>query len=200
LRKVGFADVTLAEDLDNQGFNAALAKFADTAAGADWAVIYYAGHGIEIGGTNYLIPVDAKLDSDRDVVFQAMPLDRVMAATEDARGLRLIILDACRDNPFSASMKRRDASRAVTRGLSRVEPGGGTLVVYAAKAGEVASDGGGDNSPFVTALANNLLKPNIEVGKLFRLVRDDVLKVTDSRQEPFVYGSLPGKDFIFHPE
>ncbi|MBP0583539.1 caspase family protein, partial [Labrys sp. LIt4] len=91
-------------------------------------------------------------------------------------GMRLVILDACRNNPFLANMTRKTATRAVSRGLSRVEPDGGTLVVYAAKAGEVALDGSGGNSPFVTALTANLQKPGIEIGKLFRLVRDDVMK------------------------
>jgi uncharacterized caspase-like protein len=162
-------------------------------------VIYYAGHGIEVSNTNYLIPVDAKLASDRDVTFETVPLDRVMAASEGAKGMRLVILDACRDNPFAAAMARKTATRSVSRGLSRVEPDGGTLVVYAAKAGQVAQDGDGGNSPFVTALASNLQKPNVEIGKLFRLVRDDVMKATNRQQEPFTYGSLPGEDFIFNP-
>ncbi|WP_448954505.1 caspase family protein [Labrys neptuniae] len=199
LRKIGFAEVTLVEDTDFRGLNRALQDFAGKADGADWAVIYYAGHGIEIANTNYLVPVDAKLASDRDVSFEAVPLDRVMAASEGAKGMRLVILDACRNNPFLANMTRKTATRAVTRGLSRVEPDGGTLVVYAAKAGEVALDGNGGNSPFVTALTNNLQKPGVEIGKLFRLVRDDVMKATDRKQEPFTYGSLPGEDFIFNP-
>ncbi|MFC2252078.1 caspase family protein [Labrys portucalensis] len=199
LRKIGFAEVTLAEDTDFRSLNRALQDFASQADGADWAVIYYAGHGIEIANTNYLVPVDAKLASDRDVTFEAVPLDRVMAASEGAKGMRLVILDACRNNPFLANMTRKTATRAVSRGLSRVEPDGGTLVVYAAKAGEVALDGSGGNSPFVTALTTNLQKPGIEIGKLFRLVRDDVMKATDRKQEPFTYGSLPGEDFIFNP-
>ncbi|WP_181161230.1 caspase family protein [Labrys okinawensis] len=199
LRKIGFAEVTLVEDTDFRSLNRALQDFAGQADGADWAVIYYAGHGIEIANTNYLVPVDARLASDRDVTFEAVPLDRVMAASEGAKGMRLVILDACRNNPFLANMTRKTATRAVSRGLSRVEPDGGTLVVYAAKAGEVALDGSGGNSPFVTALTANLQKPGIEIGKLFRLVRDDVMKATDRKQEPFTYGSLPGDDFIFNP-
>ncbi|GLS23293.1 hypothetical protein GCM10007874_63130 [Labrys miyagiensis] len=199
LRKIGFSDVTLVDDVTNQQFNTALHDFADKADGADWAVIYYAGHGMEVSNTNYLIPVDAKLASDRDVAFETVPLDRVMAAIEGAKEMRLVILDACRDNPFAANMARKTATRSVSRGLSRVEPDSGTLVVYAAKAGQVAQDGDGGNSPFVTALSNDLLRPNVEIGKLFRLVRDDVVKATNGQQEPFTYGSLPGEDFIFNP-
>ncbi len=198
-RSIGFTDVTLAEDLDNQGFNRALQEFSDKAAQADWAVVYYAGHGMEVDNVNYLIPVDAKLEKERDILFEAVPLDRVMAAGEGAKSLRLVILDACRNNPFEGAMAKKTATRAVTRGLARVEPDGASLVVYAAKAGQVALDGADGNSPFVTALDTNLRKPNVEIGKLFRLVRDDVLKATERQQEPFTYGSLPGEDFFFNP-
>jgi uncharacterized caspase-like protein len=115
--------------------------------------------------------------------------------------MRLVILDACRENPFLASMKRTVATRAVTRGLARIEPDKGTLIVYSAKAGEVALDGEGDNgnSPFVTALTNRIRSPGLEIGKLFRLVRDDVLSATGDKQEPFTYGSLPGADMFINP-
>ena len=198
-RSIGFSDVTLVEDLDVQGFNRALQEFSDKAAQADWAVVYYAGHGMEVDNVNYLIPVDAKLEKERDILFEAVPLDRVMAAGEGAKSLRLVILDACRNNPFEGAMAKKTATRSVTRGLSRVEPDGASLVVYAAKAGQVALDGDSGNSPFVTALDTNLRKPNVEIGKLFRLVRDDVMKATERQQEPFTYGSLPGEDFFFNP-
>ncbi|WP_448954506.1 caspase family protein [Labrys neptuniae] len=199
LRSIGFDDVQLVEDLDVQGFNRALQAFSDKATQADWAVVYYAGHGMEVDNVNYLIPVDAKLKSERDILFEAVPLDRVMAAGEGAKSLHLVILDACRNNPFEGAMAKKTATRSVTRGLSRVEPDGASLVVYAAKAGQVALDGDGGNSPFVTALDTNLRKPNVEIGKLFRLVRDDVMKATDRQQEPFTYGSLPGEDLFFNP-
>jgi uncharacterized caspase-like protein len=162
-------------------------------------VIYYAGHGIEMGGRNYLIPVDARLQTDRDVEFEAVPLDQVLSSTEGARKLRLILLDACRENPFARQMRRTVAARAIGRGLARIEPDGGTLVAYAAKDGEVALDGEGQNSPFVTALIRHIATPGVEINKLFRLVRDDVLAATGRKQEPFVYGSLPGEDFYFIP-
>jgi uncharacterized caspase-like protein len=96
-------------------------------------------------------------------------------------------------------MRRTVASRTIGRGLARIEPEGGTLVAYAAKHGEVALDGEGDNSPFVTAFVKHIATPGVEINKLFRLVRDDVLAATGRRQEPFVYGSLPGEDFYFKP-
>jgi Flp pilus assembly protein TadD len=197
LRGVGFETVNLASDLPKEKFVDALRTFARLSEQADWALIYYAGHGIELNGINYLIPVDARLETDRDVQFETLPLDQLLSAVEGARKLRIILLDACRENPFARQMRRTLASRSIGRGLARVEPDGGTLVAYAAKHGEVALDGEGGNSPFVTALVRHIATPGIEINKLFRLVRDDVLTATGRKQEPFVYGSLPGEDFYF---
>ena len=163
---------------------------------ADVAIVYYAGHGIEIDGTNYLIPTDATLERDIDAYDEAISLDRLLAVIEPARKLRLIILDACRDNPFSKSMKRTVASRAIGRGLAKVDPGSpNTLVAFAAKAGSTASDGDGKNSPFTAALVKYLPKPGLDLRKAFGFARDEVLKTTGNRQEPFIYGSLGGEDF-----
>ncbi|MBK1868398.1 caspase family protein [Aestuariivirga sp. YIM B02566] len=197
LTGLGFEKVTLKLDLDRQATWAALAEFADDAARADWAVVYYAGHGIELDGQNYLIPVDAKLDSDRRVLFETVPLDHVVEATAGARKFRLVILDACRNNPFLQTMTRVASTRSIGRGLSRVEPQGGVLVAYAAKAGEVALDGDTGNSPFVVALIEQLRQPGVEVGFLFRKVRDSVLDLTNGTQEPYTYGSLPGREELY---
>ena len=175
LQLVGFSKVTVVEDLTSSGFNDALRSFSRDADGADWAMVYYAGHGMEMNNNNYLVPVDAHLQTDRDVQFEAIPLERVVASIEGAKGMRLVVLDACRDNPFAAAMKRTSALRSIGRGLALVEPEGGTLVAYAAKAGQVALDGDGENSPFVASLVQRIETPGIEIGKLFRLVRDDVL-------------------------
>lgn len=198
LRAVGFQDVRLVTDATRDSLVEALKSFADAADGADWAVIYYAGHGMEMAGENYLVPVDAKLATDRDVAFEAVALTQVMGATEGAHKLHLVILDACRDNPFANQIKRTVASRSIGRGLAQVEPDSGTLVVYAAKHGQVALDGDGAHSPFVTALIKRMQTPRIEIRKLFDLVRDDVMAATDRRQQPFSYGSVPGsEDFYF---
>jgi tetratricopeptide (TPR) repeat protein len=197
LRGVGFQSVTVINDASRDAMVKALSAFGREADNADWALVYYAGHGIEVGGANHLIPVDARLASDRDVSAEAISLDQIMGYVEGARKLRMVLLDACRENPFIAKMARRDASRSVGRGLARVEPEGGTLVAFAAKDGQIALDGSGTNSPFVAALLKRLPTPGVEVGKLFRLVRDDVLAATGRKQEPFVYGSLPGEDFFF---
>jgi hypothetical protein len=118
------------------GFVAALKSFATEADNADWAVVYFAGHGIEMGGTNNLIPIDAKLLTDRDVELEAVPSGQVMHAIDGARQLHVVILDACRDNPFADMIKRTGGDgRNIGRGLAKVEPARGTLVFYAAKEG-----------------------------------------------------------------
>jgi uncharacterized caspase-like protein len=198
LRRIGFQEVTLENNLGRDKFTDILRNFARQAEAADWAVVYYAGHGIEMGGINYLIPIDAKLEVDRDVEFEAIPLDRVMAGVDGAKKLRLIILDACRNNPFLGQMRRTIATRSIGRGLARVEPEAGSLVVYSAKHGEIGLDGDGINSPFASALIKNLATPGLEVRRLFDVVRDDVMASTNGRQQPFSYGSLPGsEDFFF---
>jgi uncharacterized caspase-like protein len=141
--------------------------------------------------------VDARLKSDRDVQFEAVHLDQVLGSISGARKLRLVILDACRDNPFAQQMSRSVASRSIGRGLGRIEPDGGTLVAYAAKHGQTALDGQGRNSPFVSALVKHIGTPGVEIRRLFGLVRDDVLSSTARQQEPFIYGSLGGEEFFF---
>jgi tetratricopeptide (TPR) repeat protein len=198
LRKAGFQKVIVEDDLRKEKMETALREFGRVAEGADWALIYYAGHGIEMAGVNYLIPTDAKLETDRDVGFETVPLSHVMSAVEGAKKLRIVLLDACRDNPFANQMRRTAASRSIGRGLAAVEPQTGSLVVYAAKDGETALDGNGRNSPFVTALVKELAVPGVEIRKLFDLVRDDVLEATNNQQQPFTYGSVPGRqDFYF---
>jgi Caspase domain/WD domain, G-beta repeat len=199
LRRTGIEDVTVAHDLDRAGMVAALKAFASKADAADWAVIYYAGHGIEIGGTNYLIPVDAKLETDRDVPEEAISLEQIQSKLMGARKLKLIVLDACRNNPFAAQMKMSVATRSVDRGLTRFEPTGATLVVYAAKERTTAKDGDGKDSPFAVSFAKRIVERGVEINKALRFVRQDVLATTGNQQEPFVYGSLPPDDFYFVP-
>lgn len=177
-----------------------LRDFADKASDADIAVVYYAGHGIEIDGTNYLIPVDAHIERDTDVYDEAFALDRILVSIESAKQLRLVILDACRDNPFANSMKRTTGTRSIGRGLAKVEPSSpNTLIAFAAKAGSTALDGDSKNSPFASAVVNNLTKPGLDLRKAFGFVRDEVLHATGNRQEPFIYGSLGGNDVSLVP-
>lgn len=203
LREIGFETVQVENDLGRDGMLRALRRFEDTADKADWALVYYAGHGIEVGGTNYLIPVDARLRSDRDVDEEAVSLVQVQKRLEGARKLRLVILDACRDNPFLAAMRRtRIASRSVGRGLTVPDlPQTGSLVAYAAAAGQTAADGesAAGNSPYAAALVKHLVVPDVEVNLFFRLVRAEVLRVTGNKQEPATYESLPAERFVLRP-
>ena len=199
-RKAGFDIVDARQDLGVVEFKRAIRDFVAIARGAETAVMYFAGHGIEVAGTNYLIPVDAKLATDYDAEDEAVSLDRIILALEPARRLRLVILDACRDNPFTRKMQRTVAVRAVNSGLGKVEPmSTDTLVAYAAKAGSVSYDGFGSNSPFTTALLKYLAEPGLDIRIAFGRVRDEVLKITGSKQEPFVYGSLGGTTIALVP-
>ena len=199
-KTAGFDSVDLRQDLNVVEMRRALREFGNKTRDADVAVIYYAGHGIELDGTNYLIPVDATLETDTDVLDETFPLERVLFAVEPAKQLRLVILDACRDNPFAKTMKRTIGSRAIGRGLAKVEPSSpNTMIAFAAKAGSTASDGDGRNSPFALALVDHLAKPGLDLRKAFGFVRDDVLKATNNAQEPFVYGSLGGNDVTLVP-
>jgi tetratricopeptide (TPR) repeat protein len=198
LKDVGFQTVTLSNDLTRDKFFEALRGFASDAEKADWAVVYYAGHGFEIGGVNYLVPVDARLVADKDAETEAVALEQVIAAVGGARKLRLVMLDACRDNPFAPTMQRTMELKLVDKGFSNIEPAAGFMVVYAAKHGETALDGDGVDSPFATAVARDIKEPHVEVRKLFDLVRDDVWSASRHQQQPFTYGSPPGReDFYF---
>ena len=200
LKDAGFDVVDSRRDLAAAETRRALRDFADRARDADIAVVYYAGHGIEVDGGNYLIPVDARLERDTDIYDEGLSLDRILIAIEPAKKLRLVILDACRDNPFARTMKRTVASRAIGQGLAKVEPTSpNVLIAYSAKAGSTAADGDGNNSPFTMALSHHLTKPGLDVRRAFGFVRDEVLKTTNNRQEPFVYGSLGGEDVPLVP-
>ena len=200
LQKAGFDSVDFRSDLKAVEMRRVLREFGNKTRDADVAVVYYAGHGIELDNANYLIPVDTLLETDTDIYDETTPLDRVLVAVEPAKQLRLIILDACRDNPFSKTMKRTVASRAISRGLAKVEPTSpNTIIAFAAKAGFTASDGDGRNSPFALALAKHLTIPGLDLRKAFGFVRDDVLKATGGKQEPYIYGSLGGDDVSLVP-
>lgn len=176
--------MTLANDLTRDKFFETLRAFASDAEKADWAVVYYAGHGFEVGGVNYLVPVDAKLAVDKDAETEAVALEQVIAAVGAARALRLVMLDACRDNLFAPTMKRTIALKLVDKGISNIEPSAGFMVVYAAKHGETALDGEGVDSPFAAAVARDIKEPHVEVRKLFDIVRDGVRPSMSSSRSP----------------
>jgi hypothetical protein len=192
-RTAGFETVILRNDLGVMDFRRTVRDFLLTAEGADIAVVYYAGHGIEIGGMNYLVPVDARLSRTYDVDDEAVALDRIIWALQSVKRLRLILLDACRDNPFPERMRSVGLPRALgSSGLKPIDVGADTLVAYAAKAGSKSYDGDGPNSPYATALLRHLAEPGVDIRIALGRVRDDVLAMTGGRQEPFIYGSLGG--------
>lgn len=199
LTGLGF-DVTTLIDPPQDQMLAELASFAFRAETADVAIVYYAGHGIEVQGENFLIPVDARIASGKDVLRYTVSLTDMLNSVYGARKIRMVILDSCRNNPLTelinltGSTKIENGDEAVrgVGGLAPVTPARGTLVAYSQRPGQVAEDGkGSDNSPFATALLNALKQPDLEVGMLFRHVRDEVLTTTQQRQEPWVTDSLP---------
>ena len=200
-KKAGFDIVEEKRDLGILDLRRVIRDFSDKSQDADIAVVYYAGHGIEVGGSNYIVPADAKLVTDFDVEDETVSLDRVLRALDPVKRLRLVILDACRENPFSSSMKKNFANRSIGRGLAKVEPTtSNTLVAFATKAGAVADDGYGENSQYTSALLKYLAEPGVDLRVAFGRVRDEVLKRTLNRQEPFVYGSLGGDNFALVPQ
>ncbi|WP_271601714.1 caspase family protein [Bradyrhizobium sp. CCBAU 45384] len=193
LRRLGFT-VSLATNASFDEMRRGLIALGREAAGADMAAVYFAGHGMEINGENWLIPVDAELKRDTDAANEAINLQSVMLQVSSTTSLGLVILDACRNNPFAAKMNRSIATRAApVSGLGRIEPVGNVLVAYAARDGTTALDGDARNSPFAAALLRNIEAPGVEVTFMFRNVRDDVMEATRNAQQPFVYGSLSRK-------
>src|SRR5271166_3488374 len=200
LSNAGFDVVDKRTNLGVVEFKRAVREFVDRSANADVAVVYYSGHGLEVGGVNYLIPVDAKLMSSLDVDDESVSLDRLLDATQGVKKLSLIILDACRESPFHPVNGKVRVTRAVSGGLASVTPAvADTLVAFAAKAGSVSFDGDGPNSPFTAALVKYIAQPGLDIRRALGKVRDEVLRETGNRQEPYVYGSLGGEDVALVP-
>jgi uncharacterized caspase-like protein len=193
--RLGF-EVLRVKDGTFDGMRRGLLDFARKARGSEIAIVFFAGHGMEVGGENYLIPVDAELKADVDVDHEAIALKSITPLVENASRLGVVILDACRNNPFSSKMQRTVRTRAVSRGLAAVEPTGNVLIAFAAREGTTAADGVGRNSPFSASLLKHIETPGLEINFLFRNVRDDVLEATKRAQLPFVYGSL-SRDAIY---
>ncbi len=195
LTAIGF-DVALHENLDGQGFRLALGEFSEKALNADLALVFYAGHGIEMNGQNYLIPIDAKMRSEATAQFEAVPLEQVLGSVREAGKLGLVMLDACRNNPFAATMQRSNGTRSVSRGLApiSVEGESGILISFAAEAGKTADDGDAQHSPYTSALLGVLDQPGLEVGRMFRAVRAKVKETTGGVQVPIEQAQLPDQD------
>jgi formylglycine-generating enzyme required for sulfatase activity len=202
LRRLKF-DVTELYDPGFLELNSGIRTFGIKAAASDVAVVYYAGHGVQVDRENYLIPADAKLERERDLLYEAMPLDRLLGEVSQATHIGIVLLDSCRNNPFiervSRSMTLAGRAVATTPGMARVDNvPRNTMVVMAAKADQVAEDGA-DHSPFAAALLAHLQIPGLELSLFFRSVRDTVLRATHNRQEPYVFSSLGAEPFYFYP-
>ena len=199
LRKIGF-EVLLGADLDKRGFDGKVRDFARALTKADVALFYYAGHGLQVGGKNFLVPVDAQLQTERDLDFEGVSLDFILKQMEiDREGkTNIVLLDACRDNPLARNLARTMGTRsaAVGQGLAQVQTGVGTFIAYATQPGNVALDGKGRNSPFTMALTKALAMPDRSITSVMIEVRKDVLAATDGRQVPWDHSALTG-DFYF---
>jgi TPR repeat protein len=192
LEKLGF-DVLLKTDLDKRAMDRAFAEFASKIVEADAALFYYSGHAMELGGRNYLIPVDARLATEEDARYEMARADDVLEDIRQAKGVKIFVLDACRDNPLATALKTRSRSAGLKRGLAKIANADGILIAYATQAGDVADDGDGRNSPFTSAFLANVEAPNVEIGQVFRRIAADVSKATDGDQVPefSISGMLP---------
>ncbi len=198
LRALNF-EVTAGYNLGLSEFRDLLDRFAFEAETADVALVYFAGHGIEVGGQNFLIPADSSAASRKDVAQTSVSLSEILEAVDKARQLRIVILDSCRNDPFAdpGGSEVVVLNKSIAeKGLAPPSPERGTLVAYAAEDGEAAVDGAGNNSPFALALSDTLKIKDLEIGLAFRRVRDEVLTATDNFQEPHVYGSMSGEPYF----
>jgi hypothetical protein len=193
LSAIGF-DVLFKTDLGKHETDLVLAQFARMATGADAALIFYAGHGMQFQGRNYVMPVDAELDDEFSLKYQMTVLDDIRGALEQATGPKIMILDACRNNPLaerfirSISGKTRDIGNV--HGFTRPEPTRGMVIAYSTQADDVAQDGNERNSPFTRALLSRINEPGLEIGTMFRRVAGDVYKSTAGKQLPELSISL----------
>jgi hypothetical protein len=200
LKELGF-EVVLGLDLDKRGFDLKVRDFARALADADTALFFYAGHGLQVAGRNYLVPVDAQLANERDLDFEAVGLDLVMKQMELEREgkTNIVFLDACRDNPLARNLARSMGTRSASigRGLAQVQTGVGTFIAYSTQPGNVALDGAGRNSPFTAALAKGVKAPGRSLTGVMIEVRKEVLASTSGKQVPWDHSALTG-DFYFH--
>ena len=199
LRSLGFK-VIEAHDLDKAGMDRAIREFADALSTAKVGLFYYAGHGIQVDGQNYLVPTDAALSTASALDFEMVRLDLVHRTMESAVSTNIIILDACRDNPLSRNLARALGTRSTSigRGLAAVESGEGTLISFSTQPGSVALDGEGRNSPFAAALIKHASKPGDDLSSVLINVRNDVMEATARRQVPWEHSAMTAH-FYFVP-
>jgi hypothetical protein len=200
LRRLGF-EVTALTNGDKRAMDEALRAFGRRAAAAEVAMVFYAGHGVQVDGRNYLVPVDAHPPQQaQDLRYDFVDVGAVMDELSGARRLRIVVLDACRDNPIATQLNR-SLGRALggARGLAAPADMDNTLIAYATAADATAADGEGAHSPFTEALLEHIGDPGLDIRLMFGRVRDKVRRATANRQNPFVYVSLGGDSFAFNP-
>lgn len=195
LRRLGF-EVFEGIDLDNAASGRLIHEFARALDEAGVALFFYSGHGLQVAGENYLVPVDAKLEHESDLEFETVPLRRIMSQLERKDRTNIVMVDACRDNPFLRRVANASKSAATRGGLAPMQSGVGTLIAYATAPDTVALDGEGGHSPFTTALLTHIETPGLEIGQLLKKVRADVIGATARAQVPWDHSSLVG-DFYF---
>jgi tetratricopeptide (TPR) repeat protein len=193
LRKLRF-DVIEGRDLDRHAMEDKIRAFGRKVEGADLALLFYAGHGMQVGGRNYLVPIDAKLERTGDLSLDTIELGQIIAQMEAEKRVNLIFLDACRDNPLARSFARSLGTRstAVGSGLAAIQGAVGTMIAYATQPDNVALDGDGRNSPFTAALLKHIATPRLEISALMKRVRADVIAATHEKQVPWDHSSLVG--------
>jgi hypothetical protein len=197
LKRLGF-EVVEGRDLDKRHMERLIRQFGTKLAGADVALFFYAGHGLQVGGQNYLVPTDARLAAEGDVDFESLPLNLVIKQMEREAKTSIVILDACRDNPLARNLARTMGTRStsVSQGLAEVRTGVGTLIAFSTQPGYVALDGAGRNSPYTAALLKYAELPGKDVSAVLVEVRNDVLKATDGKQVPWEHTSLTGQVYL----
>jgi uncharacterized caspase-like protein len=201
LRRLGF-EVVEGTDLTHAQMNAKLKEFAHAVVGADVGLVFYAGHGMQVAGENYLVPIDAALKQQGDLEFEAVKVDAVLKQMLQEAKVKIVLLDACRDNPLAEqlarSMSPRSRSLAPASGLSRMEASNvsGTVIAFATAPGSIALDGKGSHSPFTEALLAHLETPDLDIDLVMKRVRGYVAKTTNDRQQPWTNSSLNGEFYL----
>jgi Caspase domain len=196
LGELGF-DVAQGVDLDRNGMERLLRDFLNKAKAAQVVLLFYAGHGLQVDGRNYLVPVDAKLETSTDLNFGTVDLDRILASLDTPARANIVILDACRDNPLARSFAAKTRSASVGAGLAAYTSlGTGTLIAFSTAPGKVAADGDKANSPFTESLIKHLRTPGLEVRQMLTRVRNDVATATGEMQVPWDNSSLRGDVYL----
>jgi uncharacterized caspase-like protein len=200
LRRLKF-DVIEGIDLDKAGMDRTIRQFARALGNADVGLLFYAGHGLQVNGQNYLVPIDAKLEDASGLDFELVRLDLIHRTMERETKTSLLILDACRDNPLSRNLARAIGTRSaeIGHGLAAVESGIGTLIAFSTQPGNVALDGSGRNSPFAAALVKHMPAPGQDLSSLLIAVRNEVMTATRNRQVPWEHSALRARFYFVEP-